>query len=162
MHSKKIWQSHGTDNQKTRPRLRALTSIICRGFMANHFIVTIIWPMSLVAHWFGSVQFRIFVVVASTVEKIKADTVFPRIVSAETFLFWKLECGNYSREETNQGRKLLIFRRFWPRKLFKGFCMFPKGSKVWIWIDVTRCTYVTYFSSSFTLSDINFTYYIGT
>ena len=28
------------------------------------------------------------------------DTVFPRIVSAETILFWKLECGNYSREET--------------------------------------------------------------
>ena len=27
-------------------------------------------------------------------------TVFPRIVSAETILFWKLECGNYSREET--------------------------------------------------------------
>ena len=29
-------------------------------------------------------------------------------------------CGNYSRAETNQGRKLLIFRRFFPRKLFKG------------------------------------------
>ena len=43
--------------------------------------------------------------------KIK-DTVFPRIVSAETILFWKLECGNYSREETIQGRKLLIIRRF--------------------------------------------------
>ena len=28
------------------------------------------------------------------------DTVFPRIVSAETIVFWKLECGNYSREET--------------------------------------------------------------
>jgi hypothetical protein len=28
--------------------------------------------------------------------------------------------GNYSKEETNQGRKLLIIRRFWPRKLFKG------------------------------------------
>ena len=27
-------------------------------------------------------------------------TVFPRIVSAETILFWKLKCGNYSREET--------------------------------------------------------------
>ena len=27
-------------------------------------------------------------------------TVFPRIVSAETILFWKLECGKYSREET--------------------------------------------------------------
>ena len=27
-------------------------------------------------------------------------TVFPRIVSAETILFWKSECGNYSREET--------------------------------------------------------------
>ena len=39
-------------------------------------------------------------------------TVFPRIVSAETILFWKLECGNYSREEINQGRKLLILRSF--------------------------------------------------
>ena len=27
-------------------------------------------------------------------------TVFPRIVSTETILFWKLECGKYSREET--------------------------------------------------------------
>ena len=36
------------------------------------------------------------------------DTVFPRIVSAETILFRKLECGNYSREETIQGRKLLF------------------------------------------------------
>ena len=38
----------------------------------------------------------------------------------ETILFWKLECGNYSRAETNQERKLLIIRRFCPRKLFKG------------------------------------------
>ena len=29
-------------------------------------------------------------------------------------------CDHYSRAETNQGRKLLIIRRFWPRKLFKG------------------------------------------
>ena len=29
-------------------------------------------------------------------------------------------CGNYSRVETNQGRKILIFWRFWPRKLSKG------------------------------------------
>ena len=28
--------------------------------------------------------------------------------------------GNYSSEETIQGRKLLIIRRFWLRKLFKG------------------------------------------
>ena len=28
--------------------------------------------------------------------------------------------GNYSKEETIQGRKLLIIRRVWPRKLFKG------------------------------------------
>ena len=48
------------------------------------------------------------------------DTVFPRIVSAETILFWKLKCGNYSREETIQGRKLLINRRFKVRQLFKG------------------------------------------
>ena len=27
-------------------------------------------------------------------------TVFPRIVSVETSLFWRLECGKYSREET--------------------------------------------------------------
>ena len=39
-------------------------------------------------------------------------TVFPRIVSAETILFWKLECGNYSREETIQGRKLLFYFAF--------------------------------------------------
>ena len=36
------------------------------------------------------------------------NTVFPRIVSAETILFLKFKCGNYSREETIQGRKLLI------------------------------------------------------
>ena len=36
------------------------------------------------------------------------DTVFPQIVSAETILFWKLECGNYSREETIQGGKLFF------------------------------------------------------
>ena len=35
-------------------------------------------------------------------------TVFPQIVSAETILFWKLECGKCSREETIQGRKLLF------------------------------------------------------
>ena len=34
--------------------------------------------------------------------------VFPQIVSAETILFWKLQCGKYSRVETIQGRKLLI------------------------------------------------------
>ena len=38
----------------------------------------------------------------------KIYTVFPRIVSAETILFWKLKCGNYSSNETIQGRKLLI------------------------------------------------------
>ena len=43
---------------------------------------------------------------------MKPCTVFPRIVSAETILFLKLECGKYSREETNQGRKLLILRGF--------------------------------------------------
>ena len=36
------------------------------------------------------------------------NTVFPRIVSAETILFGKLQCGNYSKEETIQGRKVLI------------------------------------------------------
>ena len=36
-------------------------------------------------------------------------TVFPQIVSAETILFWKLECSKYSWEETIQGRKLLGF-----------------------------------------------------
>ena len=39
-------------------------------------------------------------------------TVFPRIVSAETILFWKLKCGNYSREETIQGRKLFAEIRY--------------------------------------------------
>ena len=38
----------------------------------------------------------------------RANTVFPRIVSAETILFWKLECGKYSREESIRGRKVLI------------------------------------------------------
>ena len=55
----------------------------------------------------------------------KPVTVFPRIVSAETILFWKLDCGNYSREETIQGRKLLISyfleaETIQGRKLFKG------------------------------------------
>ena len=36
-------------------------------------------------------------------------TVFPHIVAAATILFWKLECGNYSREESIQGRKLFFF-----------------------------------------------------
>ena len=40
------------------------------------------------------------------------NTVFPRIVSAETILFWMLECGKYSREETIQGRKVLFFLLF--------------------------------------------------
>ena len=35
-------------------------------------------------------------------------TVFPHIVAAATILFWNLRCGNYSREETIQRRKLLI------------------------------------------------------
>ena len=34
--------------------------------------------------------------------------------------FMNFYCGNYSRAETNQGRKLLIIRRFWLRKLFNG------------------------------------------
>ena len=33
---------------------------------------------------------------------------FPHIVSTATILFWKLWCGNHSKEETIQGRKLLI------------------------------------------------------
>ena len=40
-------------------------------------------------------------------------TVFPRIVSAETIVFWKLKCGNYSKEETIQGRKLFFFVNFY-------------------------------------------------
>ena len=32
----------------------------------------------------------------------------------------KENCDQYSRAETNQGRKLLIIRRFLLRKLFKG------------------------------------------
>ena len=31
---------------------------------------------------------------------LHTNTVFPRIVSAETILFWKLDCDHYSREET--------------------------------------------------------------
>ena len=34
------------------------------------------------------------------IHEFSLGTVFPRIVSAETILFWKLECGKYSREET--------------------------------------------------------------
>ena len=30
------------------------------------------------------------------------------------------KCDHYSSAETIQGRKLLIIKRFWPRKLFKG------------------------------------------
>ena len=40
----------------------------------------------------------------------ESSTVFPHIVAAATILFWNLRCGNYSREETIQGRKLLIFQ----------------------------------------------------
>ena len=39
-------------------------------------------------------------------------TVFPRIVSAETILFWKLDCDHYSREETIQGRKAFFYSNF--------------------------------------------------
>ena len=41
-------------------------------------------------------------------QNINPCTVFPHIVAVATILFWKLECGNYSKEETIQGRKLLI------------------------------------------------------
>ena len=40
-------------------------------------------------------------------------TVFPHIVAAATILFWKFECGNYSREETIQRRKVLFYCNFW-------------------------------------------------
>ena len=43
---------------------------------------------------------------------VSLRTVFPRIVSAETILFWKLKCRKYSREESIQGRKLLFFLLF--------------------------------------------------
>ena len=43
---------------------------------------------------------------------LKVITVYPWTVSAETILFWKLECGKYSREETIQGRKLLFYFTF--------------------------------------------------
>ena len=33
---------------------------------------------------------------------------------------YKKKCDHYSSAETIQGRKLLIIKRFWPRKLFKG------------------------------------------
>ena len=44
--------------------------------------------------------------------QIQLYTVFPRIVSAETILFWKLDCDHYSREETIQGRKLIFYSTF--------------------------------------------------
>ena len=76
-------------------------------------------------------------------------TVFPRIVSAETILFWKLECSKYSREETIQGRKLLFSSCFVSihnlntcRTYFR-FCSFYK-KKVSRWvvfhIDYVQCT----------------------
>ena len=43
---------------------------------------------------------------------LQMNTVFPHIVAAATILFWKLECGNYSREETIQRRKLLFYYFF--------------------------------------------------
>ena len=61
--------------------------------------------------------------------------------------------GNYSREETIQGRKLLIIRRFWPRKQFKGG-KYSREKSIWeirylksIWsgvylkgdLDLDRC-----------------------
>ena len=57
-------------------------------------------------------------------------TVFPRIVSAETILFWKLGCGKYSREETIQGRKLL-FLSFQRRKV--------QGRKLEYWLRLDFC-----------------------
>ena len=42
----------------------------------------------------------------------KTYTVFPHILAAATILFWNLRCGNYSREETIQRRKLLINSKF--------------------------------------------------
>ena len=39
--------------------------------------------------------------------KLKS-TVFPHIIAAATILFWNLRCGNYSREETIQRRKLFL------------------------------------------------------
>ena len=48
--------------------------------------------------------------------KNKSNTVFPHIVAAATILFWKLGCGNYSREETIQRRKLLISCFFYHHK----------------------------------------------
>ena len=46
------------------------------------------------------------------VPAINATIVFPRIVSAETILFWKLDCDHYSREEIIQGRKLFFYFTF--------------------------------------------------
>ena len=42
----------------------------------------------------------------------KLYTVFPHIIAAATILFRKLECGNYSKEETIQGRKPFFFVNF--------------------------------------------------
>ena len=55
----------------------------------------------------NSIQVKyVYTLSKSTLAKIKLRTVF--------------KCGNYSRAETNKGRKLLIIRRFLLRKLFKG------------------------------------------
>ena len=42
----------------------------------------------------------LMVVCKRTRKMEKQATVFPRIVSAGTILFWKLKCSKYSREET--------------------------------------------------------------
>ena len=74
--------------------------------------------------------------------------------------------GNYSRAETIQMQKLLIFRRFWPRKLFKGgnysraetirgntVCIFDQNSVTkltwWAHGRISKIFFLDHFSSSF-------------
>ena len=78
----------------------------------HHFLKILMWWTP--SGWWGPYQF-FFKLTDFDLLRIEIDsemrtiyTVFPRIVSAETILFWKLKCGNYSREETIQRRKLLF------------------------------------------------------
>ena len=48
------------------------------------------------------------------------NSVFPRIVSAETILFWNKKCGNYSREETIVFLRVSSLEKFPPFNSFRG------------------------------------------
>ena len=59
-------------------------------------------------NWRASLWRNVFTIFSTcqSFQSLSRYTVFPPIVSAETILFWKLKCGNYSKEETIN---LLVF-----------------------------------------------------